>query len=65
VGAAVQDATSGVLIDGGRTVVDGAVTWSFAGPMAFWIGASILSALLALLAWNARPAAGAGREVSR
>jgi OPA family sugar phosphate sensor protein UhpC-like MFS transporter len=56
VGAAVQDATSGILIDGGRTVVDGAVTWSFAGPMAFWIGASVLSALLALLVWNPRHA---------
>lgn len=57
VGAAVQDAVSGWLIDGARVVAeDGTVTYSFDGAFTFWVAASVTSATLALLVWNKGPA---------
>jgi len=54
VGAAIQDYVSGRLIHEGRNVgADGVTSYSFDGVFAFWIGASVLSAALALLVWNA------------
>jgi OPA family sugar phosphate sensor protein UhpC-like MFS transporter len=54
-GAAIQDTVSGWLVDGGRTVVDGVETYDFDAMLAFWIGCSVVSILLTLLVWNARP----------
>jgi OPA family sugar phosphate sensor protein UhpC-like MFS transporter len=53
IGAAIQDTASGVLIDRSREVTETATTYDFTGAFWFWIGASILSMLLALLVWNA------------
>jgi len=54
VGAAIQDTTSGILIDAGRTMVDGHVTYDFAPCFWFWIATSVASVLLTLTVWNAR-----------
>lgn len=56
VGAAVQDVTSGWLLDLGKTVSGDQVTYSFDGVFAFWIGAGVLSMLMAALVWNAAEA---------
>jgi OPA family sugar phosphate sensor protein UhpC-like MFS transporter len=54
-GAATQDWISGYLIDSGRTVQAGVASYNFDKAFHFWIGASILSMLLALTVWNAKP----------
>lgn len=55
IGAATQDWISGFLIDGSKVVVNGANVYDFKGAFIFWIGSSILSMLLALTVWNAKP----------
>lgn len=54
VGAGTQDWISGFLIDGHKTVVDGRTTYDFGPAFYFWIGASVLSVVLAACAWNVR-----------
>ncbi len=54
-GAATQDWISGFLIDGSKVMVDGVAVYNFDMAFAFWIGASILSMLLALSVWNVKP----------
>lgn len=54
-GAASQDWISGVLIEQTKITVDGVTTYNFDNAFFFWIGASIASLLLALVAWNAKP----------
>lgn len=54
IGAGLQDVMSGVLIEGNKTVVNGADVYDFTYINWFWIGAAILSVLFALLVWNAR-----------
>lgn len=54
-GAAAQDYISGVLIENSKVVVDGSAQYNFNNAFYFWIGASLLSMLLALAAWNKRP----------
>lgn len=54
IGAGLQDVMSGILIEGQKTVVNGADVYDFTYINWFWIGAAILSVLLALLVWNAR-----------
>ena len=54
-GAAAQDTVSGWLIDQGRTVVDGFSSYDFTPVLTFWIGCSLISILMTLLVWNARP----------
>lgn len=53
-GAATQDWISGYLIESGKTVVDGVDKYNFDKAFYFWIGASIISMLLALTVWNAK-----------
>ena len=53
-GAAVQDAVTGYLIDLGKTVVEGKTTYSFDAAFYFWIGASVLSILLAASIWKVK-----------
>lgn len=53
VGAGLQDVMSGLLIEGNKSVVDGVEVYDFTYINWFWIGAAVLSVLLALLVWNA------------
>lgn len=55
VGAATQDCISGFLLDRHKSVVAGHTVYDFAPAFYFWIGASILSAVLATGVWNVRP----------
>lgn len=54
-GAAAQDWISGVLIEQTKTVENGVTSYQFDNAFFFWIGASVLSLLLALFAWNKKP----------
>ena len=54
IGAGLQDVMSGILIEGQKTVVNGTDVYDFTYINWFWIGASLLSTLLALLVWNAK-----------
>ncbi|OGU56877.1 MAG: MFS transporter [Ignavibacteria bacterium RBG_13_36_8] len=54
-GAATQDWISGYLIDSTKILVDGKAIYNFDNAFFFWIGASILSMLLALTVWNVKP----------
>ena len=54
-GAATQDWVSGMLIQAGKSGTGGLEVYNFDYAFAFWIGASILSMLLALSVWNAKP----------
>lgn len=53
-GAAVQEVISGSLIEAGTTVVDGERIYDFSVPILFWIGASILSMVLASTLWKVK-----------
>jgi OPA family sugar phosphate sensor protein UhpC-like MFS transporter len=53
-GAAVQDWVSGALIEADKLVADGRTLYRFDRVFHFWIGASVLSALLACSVWRAR-----------
>ncbi|WP_414901629.1 MFS transporter [Sphingomonas flavalba] len=52
VGAAVQEHVSGALIEGGMRIVDGQRHYDFGPVIWFWIGASVLSMLLAASLWR-------------
>ncbi|WP_136161343.1 MFS transporter [Sphingomonas flavalba] len=52
VGAAVQEHVSGALIEGGMRIVDGQRHYDFGPAIWFWIGASVLSMLLAASLWR-------------
>lgn len=54
IGAALQDIMSGRLIEHGKVVVGGRVTYDFNAAILLWIGAAILSLLLTTLVWNAK-----------
>ena len=51
-GSAIQEQVSGVLIDRGTATVAGVHHYDFSNVVAFWIGASVASMLLALLLWR-------------
>jgi OPA family sugar phosphate sensor protein UhpC-like MFS transporter len=53
-GAALQENLSGHLIERGMTVIDGVRTYDFGPAIAFWIGTSALSMLLAASLWRVR-----------
>ena len=53
-GAAVQEQVSGALIDRGTTFVAGVRHYNFAPAIAFWIGASVVSLVLATSLWRVR-----------
>ena len=53
IGAGLQDVMSGVLIEGNKRFVNGVEVYDFTYINRFWIGAALLSVLLALLVWNA------------
>lgn len=54
VGAAVQEQISGTLIERGMTVVDGVRHYDFSVVIWFWLGASVVSMLLAASLWRVR-----------
>jgi len=54
-GAATQDWISGYLIDSGKTVIGDKAVYNFDYAFYFWIGASILSLILATTVWNIKP----------
>lgn len=54
-GAATQDWISGYLIDITKKTIGEKVVYSFDSAFYFWIGASILSMILALTVWNVKP----------
>lgn len=54
IGAGLQDILSGWLIDSNKTVVGNVTTYDFGQVGIFWIGASIISFILAMLVWNAK-----------
>ena len=54
-GAASQDWISGYLINGSETIIDGKAAYNFDSVFYFWIGAAILSLILALTVWNVKP----------
>lgn len=54
IGAAAQEQISGSLIQRGMTVVDGVRTYDFSTVIWFWVGASVVSMLLAGSLWRVR-----------
>jgi OPA family sugar phosphate sensor protein UhpC-like MFS transporter len=54
-GAANQELVAGHLINANTTVVDGVKHVDFSAPIALWIGASVISMLLAATLWNVKP----------
>jgi OPA family sugar phosphate sensor protein UhpC-like MFS transporter len=54
-GAASQDLISGMLLERSKVTVNGLDTYNFDTVFFFWIGASVVSLLLALFAWNKGP----------
>ena len=54
IGAAVQENVSGHLIERGMTVVDGVRTYDFDAAISFWLGASLVSMLLAASLWRVK-----------
>lgn len=53
-GAATQDWISGFMIAATKSVTDGVTSYDFGNVFLFWIGASVASILLAMIAWNAK-----------
>jgi len=54
VGAASQDLLTARLLGEGMTVIDGVRTYDFDIAIMYWIGASVLSMLLAASLWNTK-----------
>ncbi|MCX6167703.1 MAG: MFS transporter [Ignavibacteriales bacterium] len=55
IGAATQDWISGFLIDSTKVMVNNKAVYSFDNAFYFWIGASVVSMILALFVWNVKP----------
>ncbi len=54
IGAGIQDMVSGFLIENGKSTIDNISTYDFTIAKYFWLGAAILSVVLALLVWGAK-----------
>jgi OPA family sugar phosphate sensor protein UhpC-like MFS transporter len=54
VGAAIQERISGLLIRQGTTIVNGVRQYDFHNTVAFWLGTSIVSLILATSLWRVR-----------
>ncbi|MBM4168951.1 MAG: MFS transporter [Ignavibacteria bacterium] len=54
IGAATQERISGYLIEKGMTMVDGVRQYDFSAAVLFWVGASVVSFILATSLWKAR-----------
>lgn len=53
-GAAIQESVSGRLINAHMTIVNGVRHYDFGPAILFWVGASIVSLVLATTLWNAK-----------
>ncbi len=53
-GAAAQEVISGYLINSHMTIVNGKKVYDFALAADFWVGAAVVSFLLAALVWNVK-----------
>ena len=53
-GAGLQDQVSGYLIEQGTTMVNGVRHYDFSNVVIFWIGASVVSMILAVTLWNVK-----------
>lgn len=53
-GAGIQEVMSGIYIEDSGLMVDGLMTYDFSQIRIFWLGAAILSMILAVLVWNAK-----------
>ncbi|MFH1728012.1 MAG: MFS transporter [Pseudomonadota bacterium] len=54
IGAAIQDWISGHLIHASKIIINGKDVYNFDSAFYFWIGASIVSLILACCVWNAK-----------
>lgn len=54
VGAAIQERVTGVLVRNGTTMVHGVRQYDFHSAIAFWLGTSVISLLLATSLWRVR-----------
>lgn len=54
IGAGIQENVSGYLIQKGTTMVDGTRIYDFSDVIWFWLGASVVSMLLAATLWRVR-----------
>ncbi len=54
VGAALQEYFSGLLVQGGMTMVDGVRHYDFTNAITLWIGCSVLSMILAASLWKTK-----------
>jgi OPA family sugar phosphate sensor protein UhpC-like MFS transporter len=54
IGAGIQENVSGYLIQKGTTMVDGVRVYDFSEVIWFWLGASVVSMLLAATLWRVR-----------
>ena len=54
IGAGLQDVISGWLIEDGKTMVDGQAVYNFDAAGMLWIGAAMVSVVLAALVWNVK-----------
>lgn len=54
IGAATQEVISGHLIDEGTTIIDGVRHHDFSSAIMFWIGASVVSLILAATLWRTK-----------
>lgn len=54
VGAGLQELMSGFLISDKKLIIDNVVTYDFSIARFFWLGATVLSALVAIFVWNAK-----------
>ena len=55
IGAGIQDIMSGWLIEGNKHIVNGSEVYDFTYINYFWIGAALLSVILTLCVWKAKP----------
>jgi OPA family sugar phosphate sensor protein UhpC-like MFS transporter len=54
IGAGIEEQISGRLIQHGMTVVNGTKVYHFGPAISFWVGAAVVSMLLALCLWRVR-----------
>ncbi len=54
IGASLQEKVSGYLINCGKTMVNGHAVYDFHAASVFWVGAAVVSCILALLVWNVK-----------
>lgn len=50
--AGIQDIASGYLIENNKTIVNGETLYNFDTISVFWIGAAVISVILALFTWK-------------